>query len=124
MTKTIKNLGSFNTDKISLDDNLVSISIPFTAESEQVKAIIGKSYDAFRKAYPEAEDPHHETYIFFSLNQSMKPQYSFSIVIYDKDSEIMEYYDICDSDYSLSNDAKDIIKKIVWQQLSEMMFGK
>ena len=119
MTTTLKNLGSFNTNQITLADALMTITIPFTVESEQAKKIIEERYNAFRETYPEAANPHHETYIFFNLGQQMKPSYDFVVSIYDNDQDQLEYYDI---DYSLSSKTKDQIKNVVWKKMSELLF--
>lgn len=119
MTTTIKNLGSFNTNQITLDDALMTISIPFTVESKQVKKIIEESYNAFRETYPEAANPYHETYIFFNLGQQMQASYDFVVSICDDEQEKLEYYDI---NYNLSNKTKEQIKSVVWKKMSELLF--
>lgn len=119
MTTTLKNLGSFNTNHITLDDALMTITIPFTVESEQVKKIIEERYNTFRDTYPEAANPYHETYIFFHLGQQMQVNYDFVVSICDDEQNQLEYYDI---DYSLSSKTKEQIKSVVWKKMSELLF--
>lgn len=124
MATITNSLGSFNTDQITLDNTLMTIKIPFTAESEEVKEIIKESYDTFKKAYPEAANLHHEIYIFFHLGKSMKPRYNFEVIIYDNKQGISKTFDLWQADYGLDNEVKEEIKKIVWKQLSELLFSK
>lgn len=119
MTTTIKNLGSFNTNQITLDDALMTISIPFTVKSKHVNEIIQKSYNAFKETHPEAANPYHETYIFFNLGRQMQVSYDFVVSIYDSEQEQLEYYDI---DYNLSSKTKEQIKSVVWKKMSELLF--
>lgn len=124
MATVTNSLGSFNTNQITLDNALMTIKIPFTAKSEKAKKIIKESYDTFKKEYPEATNLRHEIYIFFHLRKSMKPRYNFEVIIYDNKQGISKTFGLWQADYGLSNETKEEIKKIVWQQLSELMFGK
>lgn len=124
MTTTLKNLGSFNTNQISLDNALMTIKIPFTVESEQAKKIIKESYDTFKRSYPEAANLRHEIYISIYFGNSMQPRYNFEVIIYDNKQGITKNFDLWQADYSLSNEAKEEIKRIIWIQLSDLMFGK
>lgn len=124
MAIIINGLGSFDTNKISLNNALMTIKIPFTMESEQAKEIIQESYNTFKKAHPEAANLHHEIYILFHFGNSMKPRYNFEVIIYDNKQGITKKFDLWQADYGLTNEAKEEIKRIVWKQLSELMFGK
>lgn len=118
------NLGSFDTNKISLNNALMTIKTPLTMESEQTKEIIKEKYDAFRKAYPETENLHHEIYISIYFGNSMQPRYNFEVIIYDNKQGVTKNFDLWQANYGLNNEAKEEIKRIVWKQLSELMFGK
>ena len=117
-------LDSFDTNKVSLNNALITIKTPLATESEQTKEIIKEKYDSFRKAYPEAENLRHEIYIYLCLENSMNPKYSFEIIIYDSKQGITKNFDLWQAEYNLSNEEKEEITQIVWKQLHDLMFGK
>ena len=126
-TTKLKTLGVVDLKGASIGDGQIEVHMPVEEVSEQLKKVLGNCTEAYMKRYEDAnaENLNYDirvvlAYGNFCKGNGKEVEFSLLVTVWE-DSERVEMYD--EIPVLFTEEEKDIVKKILWDKMGEILFA-